>query len=69
MLQIQLMGALHFVHIQRDTQAGCIGHPHLPIDNLQRLFGQSLAILPYPVRIDRRDFAGRSGGHLREHRQ
>src|ERR1700730_4964018 len=49
--------------------------PWLPRDayaarfDLERRTGQRLPVLPYPVGVDRRDSARRSGRHMREHRQ
>ena len=48
---------------------GRSGTCELAVDDLQRVFGEALAVLPDPMRVDRGDFARRGRGHVGEHRQ
>src|SRR3546814_5090281 len=56
------------LHIQLHAPARLFRNLHIAVDNLQWVFRKTLAILPYPVRIDGRypTWCGRA--HVREHR-
>ena len=47
--------------IELDAQPRRLGHLDAPTDDLQRLLREALAVLPDPVRIDRRHAARRGG--------
>src|SRR3546814_20553678 len=54
MLQVQLMGFFYFDNIQLHDHARLFRNLHIAVGNLQWVFRKTLAILPYPVRIDGR---------------
>ena len=68
-LQVQAVGALHFVHVQLHTQTRLLGQVNETILDLERLLGQALTVLPDPVRVDGRDAPRRGSAHMGEHRQ
>ena len=66
---IERVGFLDFRHIEFDAEARRFGNGNPSAFDPEGLFGQALAVLPDPVRIDGGDLAGRRGGHVREHGQ
>ena len=68
-LQVQAVGALHFVHVQLYPQTGLLGQVNETIPDLERLLRQALAVLPDAVRVDRGHAARGSGAHVGEHGQ
>ena len=63
------MRLLDLGHVELDAEAGLLRHLDEAAFDLQRLFRQALAVLPDPVRVDRRDAAGRRRADVGEHRQ
>src|SRR5260370_22825950 len=53
--------------IDLNAETGAIWDSDLAAPDLQRFFGKRLAVLPDPVRIDRRDLARRGGADMGEH--
>ena len=46
---------------------GRSGTVELAVNDLQRVFGEALAVLPDPMGVDRGDFAGRCRGYVGKH--
>ena len=55
--------------VEFDTEAGRSRHGEVAVDDLERLLGDALAVLPDPVGVDGGDVARRRGGDVGEHRQ
>ena len=69
MLQIQLMRFFNFDHIELNTQAWFLWHLHMAFNYLQRLFCETVTVLPNPMGVNGGDFARRSRCHMGEHGQ
>ncbi|SIK86802.1 Uncharacterised protein [Mycobacteroides abscessus subsp. abscessus] len=69
MLFVELMRAFNRFHVELDTQSRRFRQIDIAANDLQRIAGELLPVLPDPVRVERSDAARRSGAHMREHRQ
>jgi len=49
------------IHVQFDTQPGFLRHLHTTVNDLQRRFGEALAVLPDPVGVDGGNVTRRGG--------
>src|SRR5881394_1395219 len=54
-------------HVGLNAESRSIGNVDGAVHNLQRLFGQSLPVLPNPMCINSSNFSRCGGGNVREH--
>src|SRR5262249_37602958 len=66
---IAVMCGFDLRHVYLDAKTWPLGDRDRTFDDLERVFSQALAVLPDPVRVDCRDFAGRSGSDVSKHRK
>jgi len=61
---VQLVCRADGLHVELDTQSRLVGHGEVSVDDLVRLGGDPLTVLPDPVRVDGGDVAGSRGGDV-----
>src|SRR5215510_9612314 len=61
------MRGLDLLPVDADPKPGPLGYVQEAAFDLKRFQGQTLSLLPDPVRVDRRDLPGCRGRHVREH--
>ena len=66
---VALVRLLDLRHVDLDTEAGPLGNGDEPAHDPERLFRQTLAVLPDPMGVDCRDASRRGGGAMRKHRE
>ena len=67
MLNVQLVGGFHLHHVEFDAQARFLRYFNMAVDDLQRLLGEALAILPNPMSIDCCNFTWSRCSHMSKH--
>jgi hypothetical protein len=60
-LPIEFVGLVNALHVGHHAKAGAVRNGDRAIGNTQRLAGEALSVLPYPMRIDGGDIAGGGG--------
>src|ERR1035441_4585316 len=64
---VELICTFHLRHVNLDAESWFVRRRDLAVHDSQGLFGEALAVLPDPVRVDRGDRSRGCRGDVREH--